>query len=141
MKTIGALRPTVDMLGVGMSVLCMVHCLAFPILVAFAPQMMRRLPGDDTTHRSLLVVIALLGCIAFRRGYQLHRKGWILYLFLLGAALVSLAAICGEAVLSAPGETAITVCGSLFIVSSHVLNQKYGRSCTCCDDPCLQELR
>lgn len=129
---LNVVRSNLDMVGMGMSILCMVHCLAFPLLLAFSPQLMRWLPGDDLTHRSLVVVIGLLGVFAFRRGYRIHRRAWVLLLFLLGVAFVLAAAICGEAMLSERGEAAITVCGSLCIVAAHFFNQRCCRTCACC---------
>jgi hypothetical protein len=111
-----------DMVGMGLSGLCMVHCLVFPLLVSFAPAILRGLPGDDATHRL---------------GYKVHRKGWILALFLLGIALISAAAALGEPVLSAYGETGITVCGSLLLITAHWCNRSFCNSCAI--DSCHQE--
>lgn len=132
MKAIAVFRSNLDMLGMGMSILCVVHCLTFPLLLAFAPQWMRWLPGDDLTHRILIVVVGLLGALAFRRGYRIHRQSWLLMLFLAGVALVLIAAICGEASLTEHGEAAMTVCGSLCIVTAHFFNHRCCRTCACC---------
>jgi hypothetical protein len=132
MKAIAIFRSNLDMLGMGMSILCVVHCLTFPLLLAFAPQWMRWLPGDDLTHRSLVVVVGLLGIFAFRRGYRIHRQSWLLILFLVGVVLILIAAICGEALLSERGEAVMTVCGSICIVTAHFFNHRCCRACTCC---------
>src|ERR1700678_2538245 len=125
------------MVGMGLSGLCMVHCLVFPLLVSFAPAILGRLPGDDVTHRVLAIGIALAGGLAFRSGYKVHRKGWILALLLLGIALISAAAALGEAVLSAYGETGTTVCGSLLLITAHWCNRSFCNSCAV--ESCHQE--
>jgi hypothetical protein len=130
-------RAKADMVGMGLSGLCMVHCLVFPLIVSFSPSILRELPGDDVTHRVLAIGIALAGGLAFRSGYKVHRKGWILALFLLGIALISAAAALGEAVLSAYGETGITVCGSLLLITAHWCNRSFCNSCAV--DSCHQE--
>lgn len=129
LKLTGIVRTRADMIGIGLSGLCMVHCLAFPLLVSFAPAILRGLPGDDVTHRVLAMGIALAGGLAFRSGYKVHRKGWILALFLLGIALISAAAALGESVLPAYGETGITVCGSLLLITAHWCNRSFCNSC------------
>jgi MerC mercury resistance protein len=136
-KSAKAVRAKADMVGIGLSGLCMVHCLIFPLLVSFAPAILRELPGDDVTHRVLAIGIALAGGLAFRSGYKVHRKGWILALFLLGIALISTPAALGEPVLSAYGETGITVCGSLLLITAHWCNRSFCHSCTV--DSCHQE--
>ena len=119
----------VDSLGMGLSLLCMIHCLAFPILASFAPAFMKALPGDDTTHRFLAVGVGLAGALAFRSGYRFHRRGWVLGLFLLGLALISVPALVGETVLSVFGETAITIGGSCLLITAHWINRSFCRSC------------
>jgi hypothetical protein len=136
-KSAKVVRAKADIVGMGLSGLCMLHCLVFPLLVSFAPAILRELPGDDVTHRALAIGIALAGGLAFRSGYKVHRKSWILYLFLLGIALISAAAALGEPVLSAYGEAGITVCGSLLLITAHWCNRSFCHSCAV--DRCHQE--
>jgi MerC mercury resistance protein len=136
-KSARLVRARADMVGIGLSGLCMVHCLVFPLLVSFAPAILRELPGDDVTHRTLAIGIALAGGLAFRSGYRVHRKGWILALFLLGIALISAATAVGEPRLSAYGEAGITVCGSLLMITAHWCNRSFCHSCAV--DRCHQE--
>jgi peptidoglycan/LPS O-acetylase OafA/YrhL len=110
-------------------VLCLIHCLTFPILIAFAPVLLKELPGDDVTHRTLAIAIGFVGFLAFRSGYKVHRRRWLLYLFCLGLLLVTLAAALGEAVLTNYGESGITVCGGLLLVTAHLFNRSFCRSC------------
>jgi hypothetical protein len=128
-KLAKVVRAKADALGIGLSALCMIHCLAFPVIIAFAPAALKALPGDDATHRTLAVGIGLAGTFAFRSGYKVHGKRWILALFLLGMALVSTAAMIGEPALPALGEAAITVCGSVLLMTAHLCNRSLCRSC------------
>ena len=123
------LRAASDFVGIGLSLLCLVHCLALPVLISFAPAILRRLPGDDVTHRGLAVAIGFVGLLAFRSGYKVHRRRSVLAAFVTGLLLVSLAAILGDAVLSGYGEAAITVCGGLLLVTAHLVNHSFCRSC------------
>jgi peptidoglycan/LPS O-acetylase OafA/YrhL len=107
----------------------MIHCLVFPVVIAFAPAALKALPGDDVTHRTLAVGIGLAGVLAFRSGYKVHGRRWILALFLLGMALVSAGALIGEPALPALGEAAITVCGSVLLVTAHWCNRSLCHSC------------
>jgi MerC mercury resistance protein len=136
-KSAKVVRAKADIVGMSLSGLCMIHCLVFPLLVSFAPAILRELPGDDATHRVLAIVIAFAGGLAFRSGYKVHRKGWILALFLFGIALIAAAATVGEPVLSAYGEAGITVCGSLLLITAHWCNRSFCRSCAV--DSCHQE--
>lgn len=129
METKNGLRAASDFVGIGLSLLCLVHCMALPVLIAFAPAILRALPGDDVTHRCLAVAIGLVGLLAFRSGYRVHHRRWVLAVFVTGLVLVSTAAVLGEAVLAAYGEAAITVCGGLLLVTAHLVNHSFCRSC------------
>ena len=122
-------RAAADILGVGLSLLCLIHCLVLPVLIAFAPVLLKNLPGDDATHRTLAVVIGFVGFLAFRSGYKVHRRRWLLWLFSLGLLLISVAAALGEAVLTGYGEAAITVVGGILLVTAHLFNHSFCRSC------------
>lgn len=124
-----SLRTVSDFIGVGLSLLCLVHCLALPMLISLAPAILRGLPGDDVTHRSLAVLIGFVGFLAFRSGCKIHRRRWVLAAFVTGLLIVSTAAVLGDAVLTGYGEAAITVCGGLLLVSAHLVNRSFCRSC------------
>jgi peptidoglycan/LPS O-acetylase OafA/YrhL len=128
-NTRNGLRRASDFIGIGLSLLCLVHCLALPVLIAFAPAILRGLPGDDVTHRSLAVLIGFVGFLAFRSGYKVHRRRWVLAAFITGLLMVSLAAVLGDEVLTGYGEAAITVCGGLLLVTAHLVNHSFCRSC------------
>lgn len=123
------LRTASDFIGIGLSLLCLVHCLALPVLIAFAPAILHNLPGDDVTHRSLAVAIALVGFLAFRSGYRVHRRRRVLVAFAAGLVLVSIAALLGDEVLTGYGEAAVTVCGGILLVTAHLVNHSFCRSC------------
>ena len=123
------LRAACDFIGIGLSLLCLVHCLALPVLISFAPAILRGLPGDDVTHRSLAVAIGFIGFLAFRAGYKVHGRRWVLATFLAGLLLVSTAAVLGDEVLTGYGEAAVTVCGGLLLITAHFFNRSFCRSC------------
>ena len=122
-------RAVSDMVGIGLSLLCLIHCMALPVLIAFAPAILRGLPGDDVTHRSLAVAIGFVGFLAFRSGYKVHRRRLVLAAFITGLLMVSIAAVLGDQVLTEYGEAAITVCGGLVLVTAHLINRSFCRSC------------
>lgn len=124
-----SLRAASDFIGIGLSLLCLVHCLALPMLISFAPAILRGLPGDDVTHRSLAVAIGFVGFLAFRSGYKVHGKRWVLAAFIAGLLLVSTAAVLGDEVLTGYGEAAVTVCGGFLLVTAHFFNRSFCRSC------------
>ena len=126
-------RSTLDFIGIRLSLLCLVHCLALPLLIVLAPVILRSLPGDVVTHRALAVAILPVGLLAFRFGYRVHRRRWILAVFIAGLLLISTAAFFGEEFLTGYTEVAVTVCGGILLVTAHLLNHCFCRSDAACD--------
>src|SRR5258708_27331634 len=75
-----------DRVGVWASALCVVHCLLTPILLSMSAVFMHFLPSEERVHRSLALLIALIGAIALVRGFRTHRRAR--GIFLLAAGLV-----------------------------------------------------
>jgi len=53
----------------------------------------------------------------------------VLAAFITGLLMVSIAAVLGDEVLTEYGEAAITVCGGLLLVTAHLVNRSFCRSC------------
>jgi len=77
-----------DAVGVGASTLCVIHCLLLPVVLAFAPTLAHFLPGNEAVRRSLAYLLTGVGILAFRAGYRVHRKKFVLVLLMAGIAAV-----------------------------------------------------
>jgi hypothetical protein len=129
-----------DRLGAVLSGLCLVHCLAIPVALAFLPL----LPFADAFHAwmhpVMAAVILPVTLIAGWVGYRAHGKRSVPVVLALGLLLVfggASAAHAGVAVMSLGAEmleTSATVSGSLVLVAGHAANALSGRrskACTC----------
>ncbi len=113
-------RPSgwLDGIAVSASALCLVHCLALPLIVAALPAFGLLQGRDDTTHWLLLGFAVPTSAWALSRG----RKAAGLVPVAVGAAgLASMAA----AVAFFGGNAAerwLTVAGVLLVATAHILN-------------------
>jgi hypothetical protein len=123
-----------DVAGVTASTLCLIHCLATPIIVSVFPDVVPYLPGDAGLHRLLAVGILLFGLAGFLPGYRLHRRKPLLALIAAGVALILVVAWNGES-LNRALELVLSVTGSLLLVTAHLLNRSFCRQCRSCSDP------
>ena len=121
-----------DAVGVGTSTLCVIHCLLLPLALAFAPTLAHFLPGSEAVHRSLAYLLAGVGLLAFRAGYRVHRKKYVLALLLVGIAAVTVGAYADSLLPSHAWEVAITFTGSAFLIVAHRLNRTLCQSCKTC---------
>jgi hypothetical protein len=123
-----------DSLGTAASLLCMVHCVLTPVVLALSPALAALLPGDTKTHRVLLCLIVSLGLLAFVSGYRRHRRNLVLFPMFTGMALVACSAF-GDACFRSPlAATVITLAGSALLILAHGLNRTFCHRCTKCQE-------
>ncbi|MDE1162420.1 MAG: MerC domain-containing protein [Acidobacteriaceae bacterium] len=120
-----------DRLGIATSALCVVHCLLTPILISFSAVLAHFLPSEEGTHRSLAVIVALLGTIALLRGIRIHKQRSIVVLMFAGLACIALGAFFGDHLPAHWMEVAITGAGSALMITAHRKNHTFCRDCAC----------
>lgn len=108
-----------DGLAVGASALCLIHCLALPIVIAALPALAARLDLGEGFHLGVLAFALPVSAFALGEGWWRHRG--LTPLFVGAAGLVLLAAgLAFEEWVAV--ETGVTVAGSLLLAGAHVAN-------------------
>jgi hypothetical protein len=105
------------------SVLCLVHCLAAPLLVAAVPALGLGFLALDGIHVAFAIAVLLAAVIALIPGYRQHRHVSVIA---LGAAGV-LAVAAGTTLPAGVPETTVTVIGSCLLIAAHVTNLRHSR--------------
>jgi len=121
-----------DRLGIWTSALCVIHCIATPIIISLSAVSVHFLPSEEKTHRSLAVIVATLGALALVRGYRSHRSLRVLFLMIAGLACIFAGAWFGDRLPSHLYEVLTTLCGSAFMITAHRLNHTFCRDCRSC---------
>lgn len=111
-----------DAAAILLSLLCLVHCLAFPLLVALLP--LAALPVDvgPLFHWLLLLLAVPIGLVALGRGRR-HAGPLPLAFGLVGFGLMAAAVALLH---DTPGEVRLTVVGVLLVATAHVANWRAG---------------
>lgn len=125
----------VDRIGIAASALCVAHCILTPIVLSLSSVAAHFLPSEERTHRTLAVLIAVVGLVALVRGYSKHRRRQVVPLMTVGLGLIVLAAVWRDRLPSHWCEVGITFLGSACMISSHLLNRTFCRQCDCCAQP------
>lgn len=112
---------TVDRIGITLSALCVVHCLA--TLGAIALLASAGLLGDPLIHRVGLGLAVLIGAVALGQGALRHRRA--VPLLLGGAGLLLMAS--ALAVPHGPAEALVTVIGVSALAVGHWRNAQASR--------------
>ena len=106
------------------SLLCLIHCLALPLILAALPAMSSVLPISESFHLWVLAFAIPASCAALFAGRARHGARWPLLLGIAGLGLLAVGAILFG---STPMETPTTVAGSIALVAAHVANWRLRR--------------
>jgi hypothetical protein len=118
-----------DRLGMGLSLLCAVHCLVAPLIILSIPLLARYYLVHPLFHFLLALAIIPVGLLAFLSGIRHHHNWWVLVLGIPGLALVTMVPYMVHVLKFDWNEQIWMVVGSLLLMSAHLINRK---SCVSC---------
>ena len=125
-----------DKAAIGLSVLCALHCLLFPVAIILYPSYMSFLPDDEAVHLSILFIVIPISVYALTKGARIHRKPSIFFIGFSGLLILILALLLGHPLFGSQGEKFITLAGSFIVTFAHFKNYSI---CTRKDCSCYPE--
>lgn len=133
MRTLKPYASRLDCLGACISGICLVHCIAMPLLLAFAPALAHFIPGDELFHRLLALLVVGAGLPSFWLGFRKHGRTVVVAAGLAGLSIVLFALAFGDSFNSHIAEIALTMTGSVVLTSAHLANRTFCRKCNRCE--------
>jgi uncharacterized membrane protein len=109
-----------DGAAVGLSALCLVHCLALPLVVAGLPFLAQFAEGH--LHKQMLVVVVPLSIIALGLGFRHHRNGRIVMSGVVGMVLLAVGATLAHEQWGLLADRTFTIAGALLLAAAHFYN-------------------
>jgi MerC mercury resistance protein len=113
-------RPVADSLAVGLSALCLLHCLALPALVVALPAL-GMVSHASWLHFALFLVALPVSAWALYRGAQVHGSKGPALLGSIGLGLLAAGVLAHG---SGDMETTITITGTVVLALSHGWNMR-----------------
>ena len=120
-RTTGLLDGTAILL----SGLCVVHCLALPVLILAAPFLGQL--ADSHLHAQMLVIVLPLSTGALALGFRQHRNLRIIIAGVAGMLLLALGATIMHNQFGIAADRAFTMTGAGILALSHWFNSRAGR--------------
>ncbi len=112
-----------DALAMLLSALCLMHCLALPLLVAALPLAASSLVADERFHQWLLLGAVPTSVIALGWGWRRHRDNLVAWLGVIGLILMVFAAFGIQAgLIDVKAERVLTVIGAVMLAIAHLRN-------------------
>lgn len=120
-----------DAVGLTGSAICLIHCLAGPLLLLLSPLLPSIVFDDQLFHQSMLFFVVPVSSVALLIGCRIHRDLFTLLLGISGLVTLFLAATALHAILGGLGERILTVLGSLVLAVAHLRNFRLCRADAC----------
>lgn len=124
MSTLRRLGDTAGMLA---SALCLLHCLALPLLLAMFPVL--GLGHDEGFHAAMVGIAMLAALAALAPGYAAHRQASVAISGVAGLACLGAAAFLVGPRYGEAAETWLTVGGAALLCLAHLRNRACCNSC------------
>jgi len=116
-----------DGAAVALSALCLIHCLALPLIVAGLPFLAQFSEGH--LHAQMLFVVLPLSTVALGLGFRRHRNLGIVSAGTVGMLTLIIGATVAHTYLGLMADRAFTVVGALVLATAHFYNSVRARSC------------
>ena len=113
-----------DKAAIGLSLLCVVHCLVTPIAIVMFPALGATFLDGESFHFALLFLVLPISLFSLGLGCRKHGHRDILLLGMSGVFLLCLIILVGEETLGELGEKLSTVFGAVIVASAHFRNFK-----------------
>ncbi|WP_448554887.1 MerC domain-containing protein [Thalassotalea montiporae] len=123
-----------DKLAISLSMLCVLHCLALPLLLVIVPSLAVLPMAQESFHFWMVMAVLPTSIYALTLGCKKHRNYTVVSYGLAGLATLLAAALFGEHLLGEFGEKLLTTVGATIIAVAHVKNFSLCRShdkCAC----------
>jgi len=125
-----------DVLGIGASLICAVHCAVLPLLMTLLPLLGLEMFKNEKLEYGLLSFTFLVGCTSLFRGYRYHHH-YVkpLLLFALGFGFL----LSGHFLAAAYWELLLVSTGALLVIIAHVWNLRECRNCRICNNDGVEQ--
>ncbi len=120
-----------DRVAISASALCLIHCLAMPLLLLALPVMSSTVLAGEDFHRFLVVFILPVSGIALFIGCRRHKDRRVLAFGGVGLLGLVLTALLGHDLLGETGERAATVASGVILALGHLRNFRLCRRGRC----------
>ena len=123
-----------DGAAIGLSGLCLLHCLALPFFVGALPML---LPFTEShLHAQMLYAAIPLSAVAIGIGYARHRNSRVVLTAFAGISLLLVGATVAHGSLGLTADRLFTISGSIVLAAAHLWNgllSRRHRCLTVCD--------
>ncbi len=128
-RTPGNSPDWLDSAAIALSGLCLLHCLALPLVVGVLPALLPFVDGH--LHAQMLLIVVPLSVVAIAIGYARHRSTRVVIGATTGLLLLIIGATLAHDALGIVADRAFTISGAIVLAVAHFYNGLYSRRHGC----------
>ncbi len=117
-----ATQALTDKLSIGLSMLCVIHCLLLPFVLVLLPSWIAVQLANEAFHAWMVFAVLPTSIYALTLGCKKHKHYRLIALGLSGLVLLLLAVVLGEHILGHFGEKMMTLAGATLLAIGHIWN-------------------
>ncbi|MFQ5981901.1 MAG: MerC domain-containing protein [Woeseiaceae bacterium] len=114
-----------DKAAVALSGICLLHCLALPLIIALLPFLAQL--GEGHFHVQMLLVVLPVSVIALAFGLRRHRSKGVVAWGVIGMGLLVVGGTVAHDSYGLIADRALTICGGLILAVAHYFNNRFSR--------------
>jgi len=111
-----------DRVAIALSTICIVHCLAMPLVIAVLPVAAFTFGGDGHFHSLMLWFVVPTSVVGFGLGFRVHRRADIVLMGAVAVAVLAAAALWGHSAWDPAAEVPVNVVASVLLAAAHWRN-------------------
>ena len=111
-----------DRVAITLSTICIVHCLAMPLVIALLPVAALTLGGDGHFHTLMLWFVVPTSVLGFGLGVRVHGRADIVAMGAVAIAALAAAALWGHSAWDPSVEVLVNVAASVLLAAAHWRN-------------------
>lgn len=116
-----------DKAAVALSGLCLLHCLALPLVIVLLPFLNE--VAVDQWHAPMLLVVIPVSVFAFALGFRRHGNRGVLTTGATGMLLMVIGGTLAHYLLGLTADRILTVSGAVVLAAAHYRNSQLARHC------------
>jgi len=118
----------IDKTSISLSFLCVIHCLATPLIVIMLPSLAGLPLHSEAFHLWLVVAVLPLSIYALTLGCKKHKHRRVMVFGVMGLFVLVMTVLLGHDRLGENWEKIFTVIGASLVALGHILNYRLCQS-------------
>lgn len=114
-----------DKTAVTLSGVCLLHCLALPLVLAVLP-FLHEIPVEHL-HVQMLIIVIPVSVFAFVMGFRRHRNKYIIVSGVLGIAILAIGGTFAHSYYGLAADRSLTIAGAAILAVTHYYNSRLSR--------------